>query len=94
MIPNILTTARVAMVPLFAYFMLIENNPYAGALIFVLAGITDVLLITRRSPFLSIEVISRKTLCDIAFVSLLRTISLVSLLFSIGSCAISSFGSS
>ena len=38
MIPNILTTARVAMVPLFAYFMLIENNPYAGALIFVLAG--------------------------------------------------------
>lgn len=43
MIPNILTTARVAMVPLFAYFMLIENNPYAGALIFVLAGITDVI---------------------------------------------------
>lgn len=50
MIPNILTTARVAMVPLFAYFMLVKDNLRAGALIFVLAGVTDIIdgFIARR----------------------------------------------
>ena len=43
MIPNILTTVRVAMVPLFAYSMLCLHNQVLGAIIFVLAGITDVI---------------------------------------------------
>lgn len=42
MIPNILTTVRVGLVPLFAYFMLWADNLWAAALIFVLSGLTDV----------------------------------------------------
>ncbi len=42
MIPNILTTARLALVPVFAYFMLVKENMSVAALIFVLSGLTDV----------------------------------------------------
>ena len=42
MIPNILTTARLILVPIFAYLVLgVENLPGA-AMIFLLSGITDV----------------------------------------------------
>lgn len=42
MIPNILTTARLALVPVFAYFMLVKENMSVAALIFVMSGLTDV----------------------------------------------------
>ncbi len=42
MIPNILTTARLALVPVFAYFMLVKENMPVAALIFVLSGLTDI----------------------------------------------------
>lgn len=42
MIPNILTTVRLVLVPIFAYCMLGAKNFYLAALIFVLSGLTDV----------------------------------------------------
>lgn len=42
MLPNILTTVRLFMVPLFAYAMVVLKRPYAALLIFLLAGATDV----------------------------------------------------
>lgn len=42
MIPNILTTVRLVLIPVFAYFMLGAENYPAAALVFVLSGITDV----------------------------------------------------
>lgn len=42
MIPNILTTARLVLVPIFAYFIVIRQNLPAAAVIFILSGITDV----------------------------------------------------
>lgn len=49
MIPNILTTMRLALVPVFAYFMLSENPGIAVA-IFILSGVTDIVdgFIARR----------------------------------------------
>ena len=41
-IPNILTTVRLVLVPVFAYFMLYADNMYAAAAIFVLSGLTDI----------------------------------------------------
>ncbi len=42
MIPNILTTFRLILVPVFAYLMLGTQNYIAAAAVFVLSGITDV----------------------------------------------------
>ena len=42
MIPNILTTGRLVLVPIFAYLVLGAKNLPAAALVFVLSGITDV----------------------------------------------------
>ena len=42
MIPNILTTVRLALVPIFAYLILGNNNLYLAAIVFVLSGITDI----------------------------------------------------
>lgn len=42
MIPNILTTCRLVLVPIFAYLVLGAKNLPAAALVFVLSGITDV----------------------------------------------------
>ena len=43
MIPNILTTVRLFLVPLFAYNLVIVKKPIAALLIFLLSGATDVL---------------------------------------------------
>ena len=43
MIPNLLTTVRLGLVPVFVYFMLGSHNLYAAALVLVLSGITDVI---------------------------------------------------
>lgn len=50
MIPNILTTVRLILVPIFAYSMLGAHNMYLAAAIFILSGITDVIdgYIARR----------------------------------------------
>ncbi len=50
MIPNILTTARLFLVPIFAYLVLGCENYPAAALIFILSGLTDVVdgYIARR----------------------------------------------
>ncbi len=42
MIPNILTTARLFLVPVFAYLVLGVKNLPAAAMIFVLSGLTDI----------------------------------------------------
>ncbi|MBQ4145107.1 MAG: CDP-alcohol phosphatidyltransferase family protein [Clostridia bacterium] len=42
MIPNILTTVRLALVPVFAYLILAKENFTLAAIIFVLSGITDI----------------------------------------------------
>lgn len=42
MIPNILTTCRLVLVPIFAYLVLGAKNLPAASLVFVLSGITDV----------------------------------------------------
>lgn len=42
MIPNILTTARLVLVPIFAYLVLGAKNLPLAAFVFVLSGITDV----------------------------------------------------
>ncbi len=50
MIPNILTTVRLMMVPLFAYYMLVAQNLQLSALVFILSGITDIVdgIIARK----------------------------------------------
>lgn len=50
MIPNILTTVRLALIPLFAYFVLGQHNLYAAGLVFLCSGITDIVdgFIARR----------------------------------------------
>ena len=42
MIPNLLTTARLVLVPIFAFLVLGAKNFPAAAAVFVLSGITDV----------------------------------------------------
>ncbi len=42
MIPNILTTLRLVLVPFFAYFMLFKENVAIASIIFIASGITDV----------------------------------------------------
>lgn len=42
MIPNILTTVRLILVPIFAYLVIKTENYSAAAIVFVLSGITDV----------------------------------------------------
>ena len=42
MIPNFLTTSRLALIPIFAYLVLGAENLPAAAIIFVISGITDV----------------------------------------------------
>ena len=41
-IPNILTTVRLIIIPFFAYYMLIEEKFLIAALLFLLSGFTDV----------------------------------------------------
>ena len=50
MIPNILTTARLVLVPIFAYFVLGAKNLPLAAVVFILSGVTDVIdgYIARR----------------------------------------------
>lgn len=43
MIPNIITTVRLGLIPLFVYFMLGKHNYIIAALIFVACGALDVL---------------------------------------------------
>ncbi len=42
MIPNILTTVRLVVIPIFAYFMLFTDNFWLVAMLFLFSGITDV----------------------------------------------------
>lgn len=42
MLPNILTTVRLFLIPVFAYAFLGANNMVLAAIIFVLSGVTDV----------------------------------------------------
>ena len=42
MIPNILTTIRLVVIPVFAYFMLFTDNFWMVAALFLFSGITDV----------------------------------------------------
>lgn len=42
MIPNILTTVRLGLVPVFAYFMLFKESILMASLVFILSGITDI----------------------------------------------------
>ncbi len=55
MIPNILTTLRLVLVPFFAYFMLFKENIAVASIIFVFSGITDVIdgYIARRFNMIS-----------------------------------------
>lgn len=55
MIPNVLTTARLALVPAFAYFVLGARNFKAAAVVFVLSGLTDIAdgFIARRFNMVS-----------------------------------------
>ena len=43
MIPNYLTTARLALVPVFAYLVLGAKNLPAAAVVFIISGITDII---------------------------------------------------
>ena len=43
MIPNYLTTARLILVPVFAYLVLGAENLPAAALVFIISGITDII---------------------------------------------------
>lgn len=43
MIPNILTTVRLLLVPVFTYFTVFADNLPAAAIIFVLSGLTDII---------------------------------------------------
>ncbi len=43
MIPNVLTTARLFLIPLFAYFVLGTHNLPAAGIVFLCSGITDVI---------------------------------------------------
>ena len=42
MIPNILTTVRLIIIPFFAYFMLCEENFLIALLLFLFSGLTDI----------------------------------------------------
>lgn len=50
MIPNILTTVRLGLVPVFAYCVLAAKNLHMAALVFILSGITDIVdgIIARK----------------------------------------------
>ena len=55
MIPNILTTARLVLVPIFAYLVLGAQNLTAAAIVLILSGITDIVdgYIARRFHMVS-----------------------------------------
>lgn len=55
MIPNILTTARLILVPIFAYLILGTQNLTAAAIVLILSGITDIVdgYIARRFHMVS-----------------------------------------
>ena len=55
MIPNLLTTARLALVPVFAYLVLGAKNLPLAAFVFILSGVTDVVdgYIARRFNMIS-----------------------------------------
>ena len=42
MIPNIITTFRLFLVPLFAYLVVIADNIWGACAVFVISGISDV----------------------------------------------------
>lgn len=50
MIPNIITTFRLLLVPTFAYLMLIADNIWAAAALFLISGLSDVIdgIIARK----------------------------------------------
>lgn len=50
MIPNIITTFRLLLVPTFAYLMLIADNIWAAAALFLISGLSDVVdgIIARK----------------------------------------------
>ena len=50
MIPNILTTVRLLVIPVFAYYMLSAENFWIAAALFLFSGITDVVdgIIARK----------------------------------------------
>lgn len=50
MIPNIITTFRLFLVPLFAYLMLIADNIWGACTVFVVSGLSDVIdgIIARK----------------------------------------------
>ncbi len=50
MIPNIITTFRLFLVPLFAYLMLIADNLWGACLVLIISGISDIVdgIIARK----------------------------------------------
>ncbi len=42
MIPNILTTVRLIIIPFFAYYMLVAEDFWIAAILFLFSGITDI----------------------------------------------------
>lgn len=50
MIPNILTTVRLLLIPFFTYYVLVAENFTVAAIIFILSGVTDIVdgIIARK----------------------------------------------
>lgn len=50
MIPNIITTFRLFLIPAFAYLMLITDNIWAASALFIISGISDIVdgIIARK----------------------------------------------
>jgi cardiolipin synthase len=50
MIPNIITTFRLFLVPLFAYLMLVYDSIFGACIVFVISGVSDVIdgIIARK----------------------------------------------
>ncbi len=55
MIPNIITTFRLFLVPIFAYLMLVSDNIFAACVIFIISGISDVIdgIIARKCDMIT-----------------------------------------
>ncbi len=55
MIPNIITTFRLFLVPVFAYYMLMTDNIWVACTVFIISGISDVIdgIIARKCDMIT-----------------------------------------